>query len=138
MKKALTLFLCLSVFLSCKKSDKSENKDVTLDTPEQIGNQDAPLTVIKGEFVYYGDAAVLQSRSKIYGVYVTDKMLELHKQAKQYKKAPTDMVQVEIKGRINTKKHDKILWEEKIEVVEILSVSPTKNESNNIVELGGV
>ena len=138
MKNVLILFLCLSVFISCKKQHKSEDEAITkTDAFENSGNQD-DTTLIKGEFIYYGDAAVLQTNSKIYGVYQTDKMLELNKQAQQYKKAETDAVFVEIKARISTKKHEKILWKEKVEIVEILSVSPSKNKSNNIVELGEV
>ena len=33
------------------------------------------------------------------------------------------MLQVEIRGKITNEKHDKILWENKVEIVEILKCS---------------
>ena len=40
------------------------------------------------------------------------------------------MVQVEIRGKITNKKDDKILWENKVEIVEILNVKqpPTRRK----------
>ena len=122
MKKVFILFLCLSAFLSCKNESKS--------------NQKEDLTLLKGDFVYYKGAAVLQTRSEIYGVLVTDKMLELNEMAKEIKKDPTDMVQVEIQGKISNQKDEKILWENKVEVIEILNVTQPKQIENNIIKLG--
>ena len=122
MKKVFILFLCLSAFLSCKNESKS--------------NQKEDLTLLKGDFVYYNGAAVLQTRSEIYGVLVTDKMLELNEMAKEIKKDPTDMVQVEIQGKISNQKDEKILWENKVEVIEILNVTQPKQIENNIIKLG--
>ena len=67
---------------------------------------------------------------------ITDKLEDLNKQAEQYKKEPTDMVQIEIKGKIINKKDDKILWENKVEVIEIIDVKPSSKEENNVVKLG--
>ena len=122
MKKAFIVFLCLSAFLSCKNESKSDQKE--------------DLTLLKGDFVYYEGAAVLQTHSEIYGVLVTDKMLELNEMAKEIKKDPTDMVQVEIRGKISNQKDEKILWENKVEVVEILDVKQPKQVENNIIKLG--
>ena len=63
-------------------------------------------------------------------------MHELNKQAEVYKKVPTDMVQVEIRGKITDKKDEQILWEQKVEIIEILKVSPPKDEENDVVKLG--
>ena len=46
------------------------------------------------------------------------------------------MIPVEIRGKITNKKDDKILWENKVEIVEILNVSEPKPEENNVVKLG--
>ncbi|MGC1205962.1 MAG: hypothetical protein WA839_13890 [Flavobacteriaceae bacterium] len=121
MKKAFILFLCLSAFLSCKNESKSEQKE--------------DLTLLKGDFVYYDGAAVLQTNSEIYGVLVTDKMLELNEMVKPFKKEPTDMVLVEIRGKITTQKDEKILWENKVEVVEIINVTQPKQEQNNTIKI---
>jgi len=45
------------------------------------------------------------------------------------------MVNVEITGIISTKKDSKILWENKIEIIDIIAVSAAK-ETDNILKLG--
>ena len=138
MKKTLILLVCLSAFLSCKKDTKSQTTDETsaTDGVERTAKQSDGLTLLKGEFVYYDGAAVLQTHAEIYGVLLTDKLEELNDVAKQYKEEPTDMVQVEIRGKITNQKDDKILWENKLEVVEIINVKPTPKEENNVIKLG--
>lgn len=137
MKKVFILFLCISAFLSCKNENKTEQKEesVTSTTKNRTAKQSDGLTLLKGEFVYYNGAAVLQTKSEIYGVLVTSKMLALNEIAKKHKEEPTDMVQVEIRGKITNQKDDKILWENKVEIVEILNVFPTK-DNNKVVKLG--
>lgn len=136
MKKVFILFLCISVFSNCKNENKTEEKEesITSETKDKTAKQSDGLTLLKGEFVYYDGAAVLQTNSEIYGVLVTSKMLELNAMAKKYKNEPTDMVQVEIRGKITNQKDDKILWESKVEIVEILNVSPPK-DNNKVVKL---
>ena len=138
MKKTVFIILTLAAFVSCKNDTKSEQKEETTisDDSEKTAKQSDGLTLLKGEFVYYGDAAVLQTHAEIYGVLVTDKMLELNKLAEKYKTEPTDMVQVEIRGKITNQKDDKILWENKVEIVEILNVKSASKEDNNVVKLG--
>ncbi len=131
MKRAVILILCFSVFVSCKNESKKEKTST-----DKTEKQNDGLTLLKGEFIYYGGAAVLQTHSEIYGVLITDKMLELNKMAEIYKNEPTDMVPVEIRGKITTKKDEKILWENKVEVIEILNVKQPKNIDNNVVKLG--
>ncbi|SFZ89733.1 hypothetical protein SAMN05428642_101530 [Flaviramulus basaltis] len=137
MKKIFILLLCVSAFISCKNDTKSKSTEETIitDSSERTKKQNDGLTLLKGDFVYYGGAAVLQTHSEIYGVLITDKMLELNKKAEEYKKEPTDMVQVEIRGKITNQKDDKILWENKVEIAEILNVSAPKNR-DNVVKLG--
>lgn len=113
MKNIIFIAVILSVFISCKQGE-----------------------VIKGEFVLYEDASVLQTDSIIYGVVLNEKAHELDKRAKQYQKEPTDLVSVEIRGIITNKKDDKILWDNKIEIVEILDVSASQPEENNVIKLG--
>ena len=136
MKKVLILLLCITVFLSCKNENKSEKEITTANSPEKTDKQNDGLTLLKGEFVFYNGAAVLQTHADIYGVLITDKMHELNKLAKPYKEAETDMVNIEIRGKITNKKDEKILWEHKVEIVEILNVSKLNPEENNVVKLG--
>ena len=138
MKKILILIVCLSAFISCKKDVKSNNSEETIinDSEARTAKQSDGLTLLKGEFVYYDGAAVLQTQSEIYGVLITDKLEELQKQAEKHKSEPTDMVQVEIRGKITNQKDEKILWENKVEVVEILDVKPGTKEENKVIKLG--
>ncbi len=136
MKKVLVLLFCIAAFLSCKNEKKTENEVISADSQEKTAKQNDGLTLLKGEFVFYKDAAVLQTHADIYGVFITDKMHELNKLAEAYKKAPTDMVNVEIRGKITNKKDEKILWEHKVEIVEILNVMPISSKENNVVKLG--
>jgi len=139
MKKTLILMACLSVFISCKKDVKSQNSEDTIinGVGERTAKQKSDkLTLLKGEFVYYNGAAVLQTNSEIYGVLLTDKLEELQKQAEKHKSEPTDMVQVEIRGKITNQKDEKILWENKVEVVEILNVQSGSKEENKVIKFG--
>lgn len=138
MKKTFILFLVLLVFASCKNNSKTntENGADTTEHPKGTPQQNDGLTLLKGEYVFYEDAAVLQTRSEIYGVFITDKLKELNKLAEQYKNEPTDMVRVEIRGRITNQKDDKILWENKVEVVDIISVKPAPQDQKNVIKLG--
>jgi ABC-type uncharacterized transport system auxiliary subunit len=136
MKKVLVLLFCIAAFLSCKNEKKTENEVISVDSQEKTAKQNDGLTLLKGEFVFYKDAAVLQTHADIYGVFITDKMHELNKLAEAYKKTPTDMVNVEIRGKITNKKDEKILWEHKVEIVEILNVMPISSKENNVVKLG--
>ncbi|MDO5972818.1 hypothetical protein [Flavivirga jejuensis] len=136
MKKIFFIAFTLTAFLSCKKETKSaENDLITADSPEKTAKQNDGLTLLKGDFVFYDGAAVLQTHTNIYGVLITDKMHELNKKAETHKSNPTDMVPVEIRGRITNKKDEKILWENKVEIVEILNVTAPKQEDNNVVKL---
>ncbi|WP_396602826.1 hypothetical protein [Algibacter sp. R77976] len=138
MKKIVFIVLTLIVITSCKNDTKSEqNQDIIVsEDSEKTAKQSDGLTLLKGEFVYYDGAAVLQTHAEIYGVLITDKLEELNKQAQQYKTEPTDMVLVEIRGKITNEKDDKILWENKLEVVEILNIKPTPKEEKNVIKLG--
>jgi len=123
--------------MSCKKDVKSQNsEEIINDSEERTAKQSDGLTLLKGEFVYYDGAAVLQTQSEIYGVLITDKLEALQKQAEKHKSEPTDMVQVEIRGKITNQKDEKILWENKVEVVEILDVKPGSKEENKVIKLG--
>ncbi|TBN03285.1 hypothetical protein EYD45_09760 [Hyunsoonleella flava] len=138
MKKTFILLICFSAFLSCKKDMKSEKADDTISTEseERTAKQSDGLTLLKGDYVYHGGAAVLQTHAEIYGVLPTHNFDQLNKKAEKLKTEPTDMVQVEIRGKISNEKHETILWENKVEVVEILSVKPNTEEKNNIIKLG--
>ena len=69
-------------------------------------------------------------------MFINDKLHELNQLTEKYKTVPTDMVPVEIRGKITNEKDDVILWENKVEIVEILNVFEPEKTDNDIVELG--
>ena len=122
MKHLLFFVFAISV-LGCKNNSK--NNTETSDG----------LTTIKRNYIFFEDAAVLQNDAEIYGVFLNDIATQLNEKAAPLKTADTDMVIVEVKGIISTKEDPEILWENKLEIVEIISVSPAK-ETENILKLG--
>jgi hypothetical protein len=138
MKK---LFFLLSViaFISCKNDSKSEENNTPSekqDNTERTEKQSDGLTLLKGEFIYLADAAVLQTPSEMYGVVIDAKMHELNEQAKQYKKADTDMVPVEIRGKIIPKPENEEGWDYRVEIKEILKVSKPNPEGGEMITIG--
>jgi len=125
MKQLGILLLCFPIVISCKTETKQTEN----------AQKNENLTLLKGQFVYFDGAAVLQTDNEIYGVFVTDKLEELNKQAEALKTNKTDMVNVEIQGRVSQKKDAKILWENKVEILEILSVKPVNKANENLIKL---
>jgi len=122
MKKLLMFVFAITV-LGCKNNSKTTT-ETTDDT-----------TIIKGNYIYFEDAAVLQNDVEIYGVFLNDLAKELNEKAAPLKTNETDMVNVEVRGIISSKEDPKILWEKKLEIVEIISISAAK-ETENILKLG--
>tara|TARA_B110000093_G_C12734159_1_gene311566 strand:+ start:274 stop:648 length:375 start_codon:yes stop_codon:yes gene_type:complete len=122
MKKLLIFVFVISV-LGCKNNSKNSS-ETTDDT-----------TIITGNYIYFEDAAVLQNDVEIYGVFLNDLAKELNEKAATLKTNETDMVRVEVRGIISAKEDPKILWDKKLEIVEIISISAAK-ETENILKLG--
>lgn len=139
MKKTLLLLLSLIALSNCKNDSKSEDtlapETIDIDSPERTSKQGDGLTLLKGEFVYYADAAVLQTHREVYGVIIDDKMQELANMAKKYKKEPTDYVTIEVRGKITPKPENEEGWPYRVAIKEILKVTPSNPEDNNVVKL---
>ena len=112
--KKIGLLIVLTLVFGCKNS--SEN-----------------LTLLKGSYIYFDDAAVLQTNNEVYGVFMNAKALELNQRAEQEKTSPTDVIYVELKGVISTDEDDKIKWEKKFDIKEIVSISRGKKERNTLI-----
>lgn len=112
MKKLLFILFVSVVFIGCEKGE-----------------------ILKGNFIYHADAAVLQTETEIYGVIINKKMHELNDQVKAFKKEDIDMVPVEIRGVIIPKPEDEEGWDFRIEIKEILKVSEPKPEDNKVIKL---
>ena len=136
MKKALLLLVALTLFINCKNDSKSEAIEETTETIDgRTAKQSDGLTLLKGEFVYFADAAVLQTHRDIYAVVIDEKMHELDEMSKKYKVDPTDYVTVAIRGKITPKPADEEGWPYRIEIKEILEVQPSDPNNNNVVKL---
>lgn len=133
MKKLLILLLTVVTFTNCKndsKTETSENED------SKTEKQEDGLTVLEGDFVYYADAAVLQTKNEVFGVIIDEKMHELDKLVKKHKIEPTDMIPVVIKGNVLSKPEGEEGWPLRIEVKEILKVSEPDPNRKDVVKLG--
>jgi len=126
--KKLVLILCLTVFIACK----TDKKGVVTETVEETVSYE----VLKGSYLYYADAAILQTSTEVYGVILDDNSVALDKKVKPYKVLDTDMVPVEIKGEIIPKSEGEEGWPFKVKIVEILNVTKPASEKNDIITLG--
>jgi hypothetical protein len=134
MKKSIVLLFAFFVFVSCKNNTNSSVTSES-DIHEKTETQNNSLTLLKGDFLYYADAAILQTKSEIYGVIINEKMHELHDKVKVYKDEDTDMVPVEIKGIIVPKPENEEGWEFRVDIKEIIKVSKPKKENNQVIKL---
>ena len=89
---------------------------------------------VSGEFLFYDNAAVLNTGSEIYGVVVDDKLHELHAQALTVQKDSFDMVQVYIKGLVYENPNEEG-WPKVVTIKEIDSVLPSVPLSNQMIEI---
>ncbi|WP_299777626.1 hypothetical protein [uncultured Formosa sp.] len=128
MKNTLVLLLFITLFISCKSENKSASESI------QTAQNNA-VQIIEGDFVYYADAAVLQTKKDIYGVIINAKMHELNTKAKVFKKENTDMVPVQIKGIIKSKPEGKEGWPLQIEITDIITVSQPKLQDENTIKI---
>ena len=133
MKKTVFILLFVTALISCKKDVKQEEN--TTNNSEITEKQDDGLTVLKGEFVYFADAAVLQTHEEVYAVIVDDMMHEMNKKLEHYKKEPTDMVPVAIKGKISPKPEGVEGWPFRVEIKEIIEIYEPKPEDNTVIKL---
>ncbi|NOY47662.1 MAG: hypothetical protein GXO84_05620 [Chlorobi bacterium] len=141
MKKVIFLFAVIA-FVSCKNDKKTEEETTATENLEKTEKQSDGLTLLKGEFIYYTSpkdtigAAVLQTHSEIYAVVINDKMRELNEQVQKYKTEDTDMVPVEIRGKITPKPENEEGWGFRVEIKEILNVIKPNPENNEIITIG--
>ena len=112
--KKIVLYLLIALSFACKK--RTEN-----------------FTVIEGNYIFFDDAAVLQTSNEIYGVYLNNKTFELNEKLKELNLEQSDEIITKLKGIISTEKHEKILWEKKIEIIEIIKISTKKQRNKTLI-----
>ncbi len=130
MKKVIFI-LCVSlIVLSCKSDSKSVETN-----SETIKEKDTLIT-LTGDFIYYADAAVLQTPKEIYGVVIDDKMHELENAVKPLKNEVTDMVLVTVRVRRFEKPENEEGWPYRLEIKEILKVEKPDLNKKNVIKIG--
>ena len=70
MKKLLLSLFVITSLLSCKDDSKKETELTKEDTLETNNDSKDDLTTVQGNFVYYADGAVLQTKSELFGVII--------------------------------------------------------------------
>ena len=131
MKKLLLISLFLLVFVSCKNDSKTQNTD---DDSKSYDQNDGLITM-RGDFIYYADAAVLQTPKEIYGVVIDAMMHQLEKQVAPYKKEATDMVPVTVRVKRYEKNPDEEGWQYKVEIKEILKIEAPDPNRSDVIKL---
>ena len=129
MKKFILLLFFSTLFYGCKTDSKSGEAS-------DLSNEKVELIVMKGDFIYYADAAVLQTPNEIYGVVIDEKMHELDNAVKPYKEDVTDMISVTVKVRRFEKPENEEGWPYRLEIKEILKVEKPDPNKKDIIKIG--
>ncbi len=128
MKKLIVIVFIVAIFISCKNDFK---------TPVSVedSQDDMSTREISGSFIHFADAAVLQTKSELFGVVENKKAQELIAMAEPLKDAPTDEVAVVLKVRVVKKPELEEGWENRIEIIDILKVSKVDVKDSTIIKL---
>ena len=112
--KILILFLLIS--FSC---DSKQNKVVSNEVVETKNND---LIILSGDYVFYNNAAVLQTNKNVYGIIINEKVNELNEKLSSIKKDEFDFITVILKGRLKNKDKNDEGWSVKLEITEIVEI----------------
>ena len=134
MRKLLFLFIIGFSFYSCKNEPKDQKINLKENRAKSYSQNDGLITV-KGEFVYYADAAVLQTSNEIYGVVIDENMHMLDKQVQAFKTESTDMVPVTLRVRKFKKPENEEGWPYRVEIKEILKVETPNPNKEDVIKL---
>lgn len=133
MKKINLIVILALVLFACKNEAKTE---VNLEENRAKSyDENDGLVTMKGEFVYYADAAVFQTSNEIYGVVIDENLQLLEKQVKPFKKEETDMVPVTVRVRKFEKAKDEEGWQYLVEIKEILKVEAPDPDKKDVIKL---
>ncbi len=124
----------MTIILVACKSEKKEEVNLEENRAKSYDQNDGFITM-KGEFVYYADAAVFQTANEIYGVVIDDNMHQLEAQVKPLKKEATDMVPVTVRVRKFEKPEGEEGWPFRVEIKEILKVEAPDPNKEDVIKL---
>ncbi len=116
MKIYKILILILLFSFSC---NSKQNKVVSNEVVETKNND---LIILSGDYVFYNNAAVLQTNKNVYGIIINEKVNELNEKLSSIKKDEFDFVPVILKGRLKNKDKNDEGWSVKLEITEIVEI----------------
>ena len=128
MKQLIVILFIATLFTGCKNDSKNS---VSVDESQDHMS----MTEISGNFIYFADAAVLQTKSELFGVVANEKAQELIKMAEPLKDAPTDEVAVILKVKVVQKPEHEEGWENRIQIIDIIKVSKVYQKDSDIIKL---
>jgi len=123
MRKTFLILISILTIVSCAKESKK-----TID--------EGSLRTLEGEFIFLTDAAVLKSRTALYGVKLDDKMYELANMIKPLQRDTFDMVPIKIKATVAAKEAGKEGWDSIVTIKEIIQVRAPRGERPLRIEAG--
>ncbi|WP_405574262.1 hypothetical protein [Winogradskyella sp. Asnod2-B02-A] len=132
--KKISLIVILALIMFACKNESKQAVDLEENRAKSYDQNDG-LVTLKGDFVYYGDAAVLQTPKDIYGVVIDKNLQLLEEQVTPFKKEATDMVPVTIRVRKFKKPEGEEGWPFRVEIKEILKVEAPNPESKDVIKL---
>ena len=133
MKYLFFIVLGATVFVSCKNEAKPE-VNLEENRAKSYSETDGLITM-RGEFIYYADAAVFQTSNEIYGVVIDENMHQLESQVKAFKNEPTDMIPVTVRVKKIQKSEGEEGWPFRVEIKEILKVEAPDPNRKDIIKL---
>ncbi|WP_299126606.1 hypothetical protein [uncultured Winogradskyella sp.] len=134
MKKLVIILVLIVSVLACKNETKPEVNLEEQNRAKSYDVNDGYITM-RGEFVYYADAAVFQTSNDIYGVVIDENMHLLNETAKPFKTADTDGVMVTARVKKIKKPEGEEGWPFSLEIKEILKVEATKKSNKDVIKL---
>ena len=111
----LLIPILLFTFSCDSKQDKVLSNKVV-----ETKNDD--LIILSGDYVFYNNAAVLQTNKNVYGIIINEKVDELNEKLSSIKKDEFDFIPVILKGRLKNKDKNDEGWSVKLEITEIVEI----------------
>ncbi|WP_299366913.1 hypothetical protein [Winogradskyella sp.] len=136
MKKLVFILMVSIGLFSCKNEPKEKGVNLEESRAKSYDQNDG-LVTMKGEFLYDADkkAAVFQTPNEIYGVVVNDNMHLLNEKVKAFKADEYTSVPVTIRVKRIENTDQAILWDNILEVKDILKVEAPDPNKKDVVKL---
>ena len=128
MQKTILLIGILIALTGCKNESKASISG-------EEGHEQLDVRELTGNFIYFEDAGVLQTESELFGVVADEKAQELIKRAELLKDQPTDEVNVTLKVKVSKKPKHEEGWENRVEIIDIITVSKVAEKNSNVIKL---